>query len=77
MKTKLKVPNKYQKFFGSLEVNDGTYEDCKYVLYFADGYAYEGEYPIWFVNSKKEALECLKDAEPEKDYEELKKKGLV
>ncbi len=66
---KLKVPKKYEKYFGYLELN--VYEDDeeaeKYILHFADGYAYMGEYPIWYVRSKKEALEYLRLAEKEKE----------
>lgn len=77
MKVELKVPEKYKKYFGSLEAEDGLIDDCKYMLYFAPGYAYMGEYPCMPVLSKKEALEFLKYAELEKGYEELKAKGLV
>lgn len=77
----LKVPKKYEKYFGRLELNPDYDPDIeefdKYILYYADGYAYMGEYPIWNVKSKKEAIECLKEAETEKDYENLKKKGVV
>ena len=71
----LNVPKKYQHKFKSLEVNPDWYEaeqwggdneESKYILTFADGYAYMGEYPVWYVNSKKEALECIKFAEKEK-----------
>ncbi len=74
---KLNVPKKYQKYFGMLEAEADLIDDCKYMLYFAKGYAWEGEYPIVPVRSKKEALEYLKNAYPEKGYEELKAKGLV
>lgn len=77
MKEKLNVPKKYEKFFGSLEREDGLIDDCKYMLYFANGYAYMGEYPCVPVLSKKEALEFLKCAEPEKGYEDLVKQGIV
>ena len=76
-KVELKVPEKYKKYFGSLEAEPGLIDDCKYMLYFADGYAAEGEYPCMPVRSKKEAIEWLKLGEPEKGYEELKEKGLV
>ena len=77
MMIELKIPKKYQKYFGRLEREDGLIDDCKYMLYFAEGYAYMGEYPIFPVKSKKEALELLKYGDIEKGYEELKKKGLV
>ena len=77
MEVELKVPKKYQKYFGKLEAEGGLIDDCKYMLYFADGYAYMGEYPTLPVRSKKEALYFLRQGEPERGYEELKKKGLV
>lgn len=77
MEVELKVPKKYQKYFGKLEAEGGLIDDCKYMLYFADGYAYMGEYPVFPVKSKKEALEFLRQGEPEHGYEELKQKGLV
>jgi len=66
----LNVPKKYEKYFKKLEINPdfleyGTDEE-KYILYYADGYAYMGEYPIMFVRSKKEAIEYLSYAEVEK-----------
>lgn len=77
MKVELKVPKKYQKYFGSLEAESGLIDDCKYMLYFADGYAYMGEYPCMPVLSKKEALEFLKCGQPEQGYEEKVKQGLI
>ena len=71
----LKAPKKYQHKFKSLKLNPdwleaqqwgADEEEEKYILEFADGYAYMGEYPIWYVKSKKEAIECLKLAEEEK-----------
>ena len=72
----LNVPSKYQHMFKKLEINPdwyeankfaGTNEEDKYILYFADGYAWHGEYPIMFVKSKKEAIEILKEGELEKE----------
>lgn len=77
MKTELKVPKKYKKYFGSLESESGLIDNCKYMLYFTEGYAYMGEYPCIPVKSKKEALDFLKDGEKEHNYGELKVKGLV
>lgn len=77
MKVKMNVPKKYEKYFGSLEAEDGLIDDCKYMLYFANGYAAEGEYPCMPVRSKKEALEWIRMGEPEKGYEEKLKQGLI
>lgn len=74
---KLNVPKKYKKYFGSLEAEPGLIDDCKYMLYFAPGYAWEGEYPCMPVKSKKEALDFIKEAEAEKGYDEKLAQGLV
>ena len=74
---KLNVPKKYEKYFGSLERKDGLIDDCPYMLYFAEGYAWEGEYPCMPVKSKKEAIEFLRGGDVEKNYAELKAKGLI
>lgn len=74
---KLNVPKKYKKYFGSLEREDGLIDDCPYMLYFAEGYAWEGEYPCMPVKSKKEAIEFLRGGDVEKNYAELKAKGLI
>ena len=70
-KVDLKVPKKYMQYFGSLEREPGLIDDCLYMLYFAPGYAAEGEYPCMPVKSKKEALEWLKLGEKEKNYDKL------
>ena len=70
MKVDLKVPKEYQKYFGKLEAEGGLIDNCKYMLYFAEGYAYMGEYPILPVKSKREAIEFLKLGEVEKGYNE-------
>ena len=77
METKLYVPQKYKKYFGCLEAEPGLIDDCKYMLYFAPGYAWHGQYPSVPVRSKKEALEYIKEGDIEEGYEELKEKGLV
>ena len=64
----LKVPKKYEKYFGRLEINPDWYEypdEEKYILYYAEGYAYRGEYPIMYFKTKKEVLEYLRYAEKE------------
>lgn len=62
MKNKLNVPKKYRKYFESLEMENGLGDNCKYMLYFANGYGYMGEYSCVPVRSKKEALYFLKSA---------------
>lgn len=77
MKEKLNVPKKYQKYFGRLEREGGLIDDCPYMLYFASGYAYMGEYWCMPVASKKEALEFLRHGKEEKRYKEKLEQGLV
>ena len=77
MKVELNVPKKYQHMFGSLERESGLIDDCPYMLYFAPGYAAEGEYPCMPVKSKKEAIEWLRLGEPEKGYQEKLDQGLI
>ena len=61
----LKVPKKYQKYFKKLEAEDGLIDNCKYMLYFADGYAWMGQYPVMPVKSKKEALQFIREGDVE------------
>lgn len=71
MMTHLKIPKKLEKYFDHLEINPDWIEygkeECKYILYYAKGFAYLGEYPIMFLNTKKEVLEYLRYAEKEKE----------
>lgn len=57
----LNIPKKYQERFKSLEAEDGLIDDCKYILTFARGWAWEGFGNVP-VRSKKEAIEYLKEA---------------
>lgn len=58
---KLKVPKKYEKVFDRLEEEGGLIDDCKYMLYFKEGYAWLGEYWCVPVKSKKEALQYIRE----------------
>ncbi len=58
---KFKVPKKYQNRFSSLEKESDLVDECKYMLYFADGWSYAG-YTSVPVKLKKEALEFIKNA---------------
>lgn len=62
---KIKIPNKYKERFGALE-KESDLSDCKYMLYFADGWTWDGYYSVP-VKSKKEALQFLKETEKEFD----------
>lgn len=77
MRVELKVPKKYEKYFGSLEREPDLIDECQYMLYFADGYAWVGEYPCVPVRSKKEALQYLREADREEGYEEKVEQGIV
>jgi len=57
----MKIPKKYEERFGSLVQEPDLIDDCKYMLYFADGWEY-ADYNSVPVKSKKEALEFLKMA---------------
>lgn len=61
MEVKLNVPKKYLERFACLERDYDLIDDCKYMLYFRDGWAM-ADYISVPVKSKKEALECLKNA---------------
>lgn len=61
MEVSLKVPKKYQERFAKLEAEEGLIEDCKYMLYFAKGWAL-GDFPDVPVKSKAEAIRYLKEA---------------
>lgn len=61
MEVKLNVPKKYLERFACLEKDNDLIDDCKYILYFKDGWAL-ADYPNVPVRSKKEALEYLKNA---------------
>lgn len=62
----MKLPKYLQERFGKLEREEGLIDNCKYILYFADGWGmYEGyEEPSITapVRSKKEAIKYLKEA---------------
>lgn len=56
----MKIPKKYEERFQSLE-KEADLDDCKYMLYFAEGWSYN-VYTSVQVKSKKEALEFIKEA---------------
>jgi hypothetical protein len=61
MKEAIKVPKYLEERFDRLEAESELIEDCKYILYFAKGWAL-GDFPDVPVKSKKEAIKYLKDA---------------
>ena len=56
------IPKKYRERVGSLEREDGLIDDCKYMLYFNQDWAWGEDYWALPVKSKKEALEFIKEA---------------
>lgn len=62
----LKVPKKYQERFCKLETESNLIDNCKYLLYYADGWGYCMGYndicSCIPVRNKSEALEFLKDS---------------
>lgn len=58
------IPKKYRERVASLESESGLVEDCKYMLYFADGWQYTDGGNSVPVKSKKEALQYIKSAVP-------------
>ena len=50
-----------EKAFGKIEAEAGLIDNCKYILYFADGYSLNG-YKTVPVRNIKEAKEYLKSA---------------
>jgi hypothetical protein len=61
------IPKKYLERVDRVEAEDGLIDDCKYMLYFKDGWAYEGEYWCLPCKSKKEILEFVRDSWKEKE----------
>lgn len=74
-----RLPKKYHKHFGSLSPEPDLIDDCPYMLYFAEGYAWLGEYPSLPVKSISEAIIYLKEGDIDKYYsdEQLKKLGVI
>lgn len=68
-KDNFKIPKKYQERFEALEQANDLIDECKYLLYFANGWGFDDE-PLCYcvpVRSKKEALEYLKMAVKEEN----------
>ena len=55
-----------------IEREDGLIDDCKYMLYFADGWSIYGGNTCMPCKSIKEAMEYVKEADWDKDYESIK-----
>ncbi len=61
------IPKKYQERVYSIEKEDDLIDDCKYILYFMNGYVF-ADYSSVPVKNKKDALYFIKNAY----YEEVK-----
>ena len=55
------IPKKYQERVYSIEKEDGLIDDCKYILYFKNGYVFDGFSTIP-VRNKKEALYFIRNS---------------
>lgn len=56
-----RLPMKYRQMVRDLSAEDDLIDDCKYILQFADGYAWDG-YETLPVRSITEAIEFVKSA---------------
>lgn len=56
------IPKKYQERVEKLEREDESIADCKYMLYFNKSWCWSEDYWAMPVNSKKEALQYIKEA---------------
>lgn len=57
-----RLPKKYHERVDKLEAESGLIDDCKYMLYFKDGWGWHGEYDIVPVFSITEAIEFIKES---------------
>ena len=57
-----RLPKKYHERVEKLEVENGLTDDCKYMLYFKNGWKFHGEYETVPVRNITEAIEFIKDS---------------
>ena len=57
-----RLPKKYHERVESLEEEAGLIDDCKYMLYFKDGWKFHGEYESTPVRSITEAIRFIKES---------------
>lgn len=57
-----RLPKKYHERVENLEAENGLIDDCKYMLYFRNGWKYHGEFESVPVRSMAEAIEYIKDS---------------
>ena len=62
MKIKLNLPKYLEERLGRLEREYDLIDDCKYMLYLAEGWCWEEDYWCLPVKNKKEAIQYLKEA---------------
>ena len=62
----MRIPKYLQERFGKLEQEDGLIDDCKYMLYFAEGWGYYMGYKDYTIDlpvrNYKEVIKFLKEA---------------
>jgi hypothetical protein len=57
-----RLPKKYHERVDILEAEDGLIDNCKYMLYFKDGWKFHGEYKSVPVFSITEAIRFIKES---------------
>lgn len=57
-----RLPKKYHDRVEKLEEDTGLVDDCKYILYFKNGWKYHGECDSVPVRSITEAIEFIKES---------------
>jgi len=62
-----RIPAKYYKYIDKIEEEPGLCDNCKYMLYFARGWAWSVDYTSLPCKSIKEVIEFVKNAEPHKE----------
>lgn len=58
-----RLPKKYHERVAVFEAEDGLIDDCKYMLYFNDGWVWHGDYTSLPCKSISEAVEFTKDTQ--------------
>lgn len=57
-----RLPKKYYDRVETIEMEQGLIDDCKYILYFKNGWKWDGEYESVPVRSITEAIEFIKES---------------
>lgn len=60
-----KIPKKYHERIERIEKEDGLIDGCKYMVYFADGWKYNGDFTSVPARNIKEIIYFAKGCEKE------------